>query len=323
MDDIQGLAQGLVLDDEGDVRLGSALGAGDDADAVPAQDAEQLTGDTAVVLHVLAHDGNRGQFVLPLHGIDGAAGNLGREGLRQHLAGLLRIGSADTEGDTRLGRRLAHQEHVDVLAGQRRENPLVHTDDTHHRRRGKGDERDIVDGGNTLDHASVLPVGTAFVNQGSRGFGVEGILDPDRNLLQAHRIQRRRIHHLGAEVTEFGGFFVGQFVDDVRGLDDPRISRHEAIDIGPDLQYRRVQGRCQDAGGIIGTAPAQGDDVPRGVPGDESGDDGDGAVLPIIGELFGDQFVGALEIHASLIHPDEVQRIVEFGMSHGRRHDQR
>ena len=160
------------------------------------------------------------------------------------------------------------------------------------------------------------------MNEGSRSLGVEGVLDPDRNLLLAHRIQRRRIHHLGAEVTEFGGLLVSQFVNDVGSLDDAGIGRHEAIDIGPNLQYRGVQGRCQDAGRIVGTAAAQGDDVPRPVPGNEAGNNGNGAVLPVAGELLRDQFIGPFKVHQPAVHPDEVQRIVQFGMLDGRRHDQ-
>ena len=131
--DIQGLTQILALDDEGNVALGSALREGDDADAVAAQDTEQLTRDTAVVLHVLAHDGHRRELVLPLDGMDSPAGDLRRKGLRQHLAGLFRIRRAYADGNACFRGRLAHQEHIDVLARQGGENPLVHADDSHHR----------------------------------------------------------------------------------------------------------------------------------------------------------------------------------------------
>ena len=56
VDDVEGLAEILAVDYEGDVVLLGALGAGYDADAVAAEDAEELAGYTGVVLHVLADD---------------------------------------------------------------------------------------------------------------------------------------------------------------------------------------------------------------------------------------------------------------------------
>ena len=320
---IQGLPQVAVLHDEGDVRLGGALGAGDDADAVAAQDAEQLARDAAVVLHVLAHDGDRGQPVLPLHGIDGTALDLHRERLGQHPDGLGGIRRADADGDARLGGRLAHEEHVDALLGQGRENALVHADDTYHRRRGKGDERNVVDGRDALDHPLVLLAGDGLADQGSRRLRVEGVLHEDGNPLQAHRIQGGRIHHLGAEVTELRGLLVGEFVDDVGVLDDPGIGRHEAVDIGPNLQRGGVQGGGEDAGRVVRPAAAQRGDLARLVPRDEARHDGHRAVFPVAGELLGDQPVRLPEVHQAVLRPDEIQRIVLLGIAHGGRHDER
>ena len=57
---VERLAQELAVDHERDIRLRSTLSTGNHADTGASQCAEQLTGDTRGLLHVLTHDGDCG-----------------------------------------------------------------------------------------------------------------------------------------------------------------------------------------------------------------------------------------------------------------------
>ena len=65
--DIERLAQVFPVHYERDVALGRALRAGDDADAVASEGAEELSGYAGVVFHVLADHGHRGELIFDLH----------------------------------------------------------------------------------------------------------------------------------------------------------------------------------------------------------------------------------------------------------------
>ena len=95
--DIERLAQVFAVDDEGDVVLLGTLCAGDDADAVAAEHAEELAGDTGVVLHVFAHDGDGGKVLHQLHRVHGTFGNLVGEFAAQDLACRFGLVGSDAE----------------------------------------------------------------------------------------------------------------------------------------------------------------------------------------------------------------------------------
>ena len=97
MYDVEGFAEELAVHHKGYVVLLGTLGAGNDADAVAAQYAEELAGDTGVVLHVLADDGDGGQAFHELHGSHGAFGYLMREFAAKHLAGLVGLCGRNAE----------------------------------------------------------------------------------------------------------------------------------------------------------------------------------------------------------------------------------
>ena len=217
----------------------------------------------------------------------------------------------------------ADQENVDVLVRQGGEDAPVDADDAHHRGGGKGDQGDVVDGGDALDD----PFGGFGVllvpDERAGGFGVEGVLDEDGDPLEADGVHGRRIDDLRAEVAQFHRLFVGQFVDDVRGPDDAGVGGHEPVHIRPYLQDGCVQGGRENAGRVVRPAPAEGGDVPGAVPGDEAGDDGHGTAFPIAPEALGNQLVRGFEVHVPAVRPDEVQRIVQRGVPDGGRDDPR
>ena len=120
--------------------------------------------------------------------------------------------------------------------------------------------------------------------------GIEGVFDLDGNVLDTHRINRRRINDLGSEVTQLHGLNVAEFVDGISGLDDAWVSRHKAVYIGPDLQDLSVKGCGNDACRIVATASSEvGCLIGIAVAGDKSGYNTDSRQF---GKGFSHQLVG-------------------------------
>ena len=82
-------------------------------------------------------------------------------------------------------------------------------------------------------------------------FGVECISYLDGDILDADRIDGRRVDDFGTEVTELHSLYVRQFVDGIGRLDDLRISCHETIDICPDFKDLSVEGCGNDSCCIV------------------------------------------------------------------------
>ena len=66
--------------------------------------------------------------------------------------------------------------------------------------------------------------------------GVKGVLNLDRDILDANGIDGRRIDYLCTEVTKLHCLHVRQLVDGISRLDHLGIGSHETIHIRPDLQ---------------------------------------------------------------------------------------
>ena len=256
VDDVQRLAQRLAVHHKRDVRLRGSLRAGYHVDAVASQRAEQLSGDARRVLHVLAHDGDRGEVLLCLNGRNLSHLYLLGELLVQHLARQVGVRVAHTDGRRVLRRGLRHQEHADAVLRQSLEDAVVHADDTDHAQALHRNQARVVDGGDALD-CLALRVGHLLLDDGARPFGVEGVLHPDGDVLVADRINRRRIDHLGAEVAKLRCLHVAQFIDGIGGGNHARVGGHESVHVRPYLQAVGVQRGGNDCRGVVGTAPAQ------------------------------------------------------------------
>ena len=85
-------------------------------------------------------------------------------------------------------------------------------------------------------------------------FGIESILHPDRDILDAYGVDGRRINDFCTEVAELHRLDIREFVDGVSRLDDSRVSRHEPIYIGPNLQHVGTERRSNDAGCIVASS---------------------------------------------------------------------
>ena len=207
------------------------------------------------MLHVLAHDGHRGQTALRLHAEHRARFNLFGKLRVQHLASRVGIRVAHPDGGAVLRRSLRHEEHADAIVRQRGENAPVHADDPDHGQSRDGNQRRPADARNALD--GFLVTFDFLLDNGAFPARVEGILDKDGDILDAHRVNRGRIDHFRPEVAKLHGFHVAQFVDGVGGGNHFRVGSHEAVHVRPDFQHRGIQGRRDDGRCIIGPATSQ------------------------------------------------------------------
>ena len=109
--------------------------------------------------------------------------------------------------------------------------------------------------------------------------GVEGVLHPDGDVFDAHRIDGGRIDHLRTEVTQLHGLDIRQLVDGVGRLDDAGVGRHKAIHVRPYFQYFGIEGRSDDGCGVVRAAtPQVGGLVGVAVAGDEARNHGHGGL---------------------------------------------
>ena len=255
MNHIQRLAQVKPIDHKRDIRFRSSLRTGNHVDAAPPQGAKQFSGNTGCMLHVLAHDGHRGQTALRLHAEHRARFNLFGKLRVQHLTGRVGIRVAHTDGRAVLGRSLRHEEHADAIVRQRGEDAPVHADDPDHGQPRDGNQRRPADARNALD--GLLVALNFLLDNGAFPARVEGILDKDGDILDAHRVNRGRIDHFRPEVAKFHGFHVAQFVDGVGRGNHFRVGSHEAVHVRPDFQHRGVQGRRDDGRRVIRPSTSQ------------------------------------------------------------------
>ena len=173
----------------------------------------------------------------------------------EHFARLLAVLVGNAKARARFRRRLRHEEHTDSVVGKRGEDSAVHAYHAHHRRARHGHEARVLYRRDSLYGACV--VARALVYYAALGFGAEGVLYKDRYVLYPHRVYGWWIYYLGSEVAQFHCLVVRQFVNGVGIRNNPRVGRHEAVHVGPNLERRGVE-RCRDyCGGIVRAAAAQ------------------------------------------------------------------
>ena len=266
------------------------------------------------MLHVLAYDSDRRQVLLRLDGRDFTHLDFLGKFFGQHGTSQIGVGIAHTDRSRIFRRRLRYEEHADAVFGQRLKDAVVHTDNAYHTQTLDRDQRGVVDGRDTLDGLA-LRIGHLLLDDGSFAFGVEGILDKDGDVLVANGVDRGRIDHLGAEVTQLRSLHIAQLVDGVGSRDDARIGSHEAVHVGPYLQRVGVESGCDDGGRIVRPAPSQvGHVACRHVGGNEArhqrtfGQVGKGATHQSVGQFLVEHMLGKL-----FFRLDELARVKPFG----------
>ena len=293
MDHVERLAQALERDDERNVSFRRALSAGDHIDAVAPQRTEKPSRDAGRMLHVLAHDRDRGQIGLLLDPVDLSHGDFLSELGREHLDRHRSVGVADADRRRILGSRLRDEEHADARLGQRLEYPVIDADHANHAQSLNRNQAGIVDRRNPLD----CPAGVLHMLARDERAGrieIERILDDDRNIPVVGGENRRRIDHLRAEIAQLHRLDIAQTLDHVGVVDHFRVGGHEAVDVGPDFEHRGVEGRGENRRRIVRPPAAEIRSVPaRQIARDEAGHDHRARHLP---ERLTDQLLGRCEI---------------------------
>ena len=77
-------------------------------------------------------------------------------------------------------------------------------------------------------------------------FRREAVFAPHRDPALGQRRERPGMQHFGSVVGQLGSLGVGDFRKNAGIRDQARITAHDAVDVGPDPQLRRVQHRSQN-----------------------------------------------------------------------------
>ncbi len=239
----------LFFDDHRDLdfRGGDHL----DVDAFFRQGAEHFAGHAGVRTHAHAHDGNLAHFRI-------AENFLGADvGLHAGLENVERarvIAPAHGEGEVgETGHALVLQNHVDFDIGLAHgtENLIGDAGPVGHANHddlgfvaGKGDARH-----HGLFHVFVFLKGDECAaarlllqRQVPRGQAGE---HAQANLVLAREFHRADLQHLGAEAGHLQHFFEGDGVEPPGFGHDARIGGVDAVDVGVDLAFVGLQGRCE------------------------------------------------------------------------------
>ena len=153
----------------------------------------------------------------------------------------------------------------------------------------RGDAGDRCAAGSLADLAVV-------VDEGSGVLGMEGAADQQRNAVAPRRRHGRRIDHLGAEVREFEHLFVAQSRDRQGILHAPGVGRHDARNVGPDLDPLGVERGAEERGGEVGAAASQGRRLTVRTASQETGHHLQRGSGPEVREVGGDRLQGPLQI---------------------------
>ena len=297
VDYVQCLAQAIERDNERDVGLRGTLRARDHIDTVTAQCIEQLTCHSRSMFHIFTNDRHSRQVVHSDNVVDLTLRDLLRELACQLLDRLNPIRLIDTDRSGILRGSLRHEIDADTRLGQRAEDSMIDTDNTHHTKTLDRKQAGIVDRRDTLNATLVRAM---FVrDERTRCLGIERIADTDRNILVINGEDRRRIDHLCTEVTQLGCFGKGQVIDHISRVNHTRIGRHKSIDIGPDLQHIGIESCRHDSRRVVRATATEVRYVATiAVRRDETAHHG---TLRQFGKRLTDSLVGLLEIDDMLI----------------------
>ena len=209
------------------------------------------------MLHVLTNDCHRRQIALQFHLVHRTHFYLFRKLLVQHLTSTIGIIIGHTDRRTILRTCLTHHEHADAVFRQGREDAAVHTNHTYHRQTAHRNQACVVDGRDTLDGASLILRFIHIRDDGSLILGTECVLNENRDIFEAHRVNRRRIDHLRTEVAKLRCLHIRKSLNRVCRIDDTWVGRHEAAHVCPNLQHISIQRSRQNSSCVVRTATSE------------------------------------------------------------------
>ncbi len=252
---VDGLFHVVRADDRRDVALRRSLRDGVDVDAIVPERGEHLSRDAGMRSHIVADQREDRKTGFDAQRIDLADIYLVFEFAVDGRFGDRARPFVDCDADRMLRRTLRDQDDVDLRPGQRVEKALGKARNSDHSAAFKIEHGDVADARDAADDlVRILDLG---LYEGSEIVGNERVLDEDRDILPEHRLDRRRIDHLRAEMRQFHRFAVG----DVRDLpdvpDDARVGGHHSRNVRPDLEHFRVERGGEDRAGVVGTSATE------------------------------------------------------------------
>ena len=270
----QRLGRRLAVDHHGDVPFRCALRDCPHIDRCAPERLEHLGRDAVHPGHAVADDCENAQSTADVDALNMSVAQFGVERTAHGLLGTHRLLLGDREANRMFGTSLRNQDHGDARIAQRAEQPVGRSRHADHAGALEIDERDRIDRGDALD---LQRRGRMRANQRASLGRRERVADIDRDIARDRRLHRQRMNHLGAEIREFHRFVVGQLIDHFGIRHEPRIRGEHAVDIGPNMDFRRLQQGAENRPGIIAAVAPQSRVDPtrrgRNVAGDDQSTD--------------------------------------------------
>ena len=270
MDDVHRARELRRVHDERQAAIDRSVRDRADGDVVAAERAEDLSGDVRSSLHAVADDGDDG-LIRFLRQRRGARVELEAEFTRDRVARSSRLARPHRQRDRAFRRRLAEQHDADALRVQRATQPLRRAEDADRTRPLQCQQRHIVDRADACRGPAAGNRDLRDARTGRRR--IEAVLDDDRDRLRDGRTNGGGVQHLRAEVRHLHRFFVRHLRQDECRADTLRIGAQHAVDVGPDLDDRRVERAADNGRRVVGSVSANGRRAAVFGPADEAGDD--------------------------------------------------
>ena len=232
------------------------MGNGDDIDLLIAHGFEDAGGQPRRPPHGAANDGDDHNFAVTRDVINKAPFEFNLKVCAQRVNHCGRRAVRNDKTDALFAAALANHQDVGAYpchAAKGAGSDARHTD---HTTPSDGDQVQILNGGDSFDRTSNGLV-RFFDNAGAGMARLKGVEDTHRNALGNRRFDRLGVDNFGAVIGQFGHLFVAQLVEAAGIGDDARISRQDAIDIGPNLNLISIQHCADDGARIVRTAAAQ------------------------------------------------------------------
>ena len=248
-------AQLRLRNDERHTQFERTQGDGIDPNTISSQHGEKSTYCACVVAEVLSHNRYCCQIIVALCVIHSTSFNLISKFAVKDGTSLRSLGRGDCERSGCFGSGLCHHKHAHSSLRKTREDALIHPYNTYHRHTAHRDECCLTDGGNAANEA--ISRCSFLANHRVASGGVERVAHKDGNTGLAHGENGGWINDFCSEITQFCGFFVGEFVDGESRWNHSWIGSHKSINICPNFQNLCSECSRNDGSRVVRTSSSE------------------------------------------------------------------